>query len=145
VNFLRLALAALGGFIAYMAIGGLSFAIFPSLKDEFSKYPAVYRDQQGQMGHMPAGMAAMFWPFSPSQQSTHSCIKAILPSSPAHASARCTEGSSESSPSALLSSITMSTLNIGLAITLQQSAAYFVEWLATGIVIGLIYRPVVLQ
>jgi len=32
-------------------------------------------------------------------------------------------------------------LNIGLKLTLQQSAAYFVEWLVVGIVIGLIYRP----
>jgi hypothetical protein len=32
-------------------------------------------------------------------------------------------------------------LNIGLKLTLQQSAAYFLEWFVTGIVIGLIYRP----
>jgi hypothetical protein len=34
-------------------------------------------------------------------------------------------------------------LNIGLKLTLQQAAAYFVEWTVTGIVIGLIYRPTV--
>jgi uncharacterized membrane protein len=32
-------------------------------------------------------------------------------------------------------------LNIGLKLTLQQSVAYFAEWVITGIVIGLIYRP----
>ena len=32
-------------------------------------------------------------------------------------------------------------LNIGLTITMQQSVAYFLEWVTTGIVIGLIYRP----
>ena len=32
-------------------------------------------------------------------------------------------------------------LQIGLTLTLQQAIAYFVEWVATGIVIGLIYRP----
>jgi hypothetical protein len=32
-------------------------------------------------------------------------------------------------------------LNIGLKLTCEQAAAYFVEWVATGIVIGLIYRP----
>jgi hypothetical protein len=32
-------------------------------------------------------------------------------------------------------------LNIGLKLTLQQAAAYFVEWLVVGTVIGLIYRP----
>jgi hypothetical protein len=32
-------------------------------------------------------------------------------------------------------------LNIGLALTIKQSLAYFVEWVITGMVIGLIYRP----
>jgi hypothetical protein len=32
-------------------------------------------------------------------------------------------------------------LDIGGKLTLEQSVAYFVEWIATGIVIGLIYRP----
>jgi len=32
-------------------------------------------------------------------------------------------------------------LNIGLKLTVQQSVAYFLEWLAVGIVIGLIYKP----
>jgi hypothetical protein len=34
-------------------------------------------------------------------------------------------------------------LNIGLNLTLQQAAADFVEWTVTGLVIGLLYRPVV--
>ncbi|MGA8074841.1 MAG: hypothetical protein WB995_15295 [Candidatus Acidiferrales bacterium] len=33
-------------------------------------------------------------------------------------------------------------LNIGLKLTVEQSVAYFVEWVVVGIVIGLIYRPV---
>jgi hypothetical protein len=36
-------------------------------------------------------------------------------------------------------------LNIGLILTLQSAAAYFVEWTVTGVVIGLIYRPVVIR
>lgn len=32
-------------------------------------------------------------------------------------------------------------LNIGLKLTLEQAAAYFVEWTVVGIVIGLIYKP----
>ena len=30
-------------------------------------------------------------------------------------------------------------LNIGLKLTVEQAIAYFVEWVVTGIVIGLIY------
>ena len=32
-------------------------------------------------------------------------------------------------------------LNIGLKLALGQAAAYFVQWTITGIVIGLIYKP----
>ena len=32
-------------------------------------------------------------------------------------------------------------LNIGLRLALLQAAAYFVQWLGSGIVIALIYRP----
>lgn len=59
MNYLRLALAALGGFAAYFVLGGLTFAV-PWFRNEFLKYPAVYRPKEGQMSHMPAGMVAMF-------------------------------------------------------------------------------------
>jgi hypothetical protein len=60
MNLTLTALAAIGGFVAYFVLGGLALGLFPSLKNEFLKYPVVYRSQQGQMSHMPAGMAAMF-------------------------------------------------------------------------------------
>jgi len=60
MNVTRLLLAALAGFAAYMTYGGVAFGHFPSLKAEFLKYPAVYRDQGGQMSHLPLGMAGVF-------------------------------------------------------------------------------------
>ena len=60
MNFVRIVLAALGAFVAYFAVGGLAFAALPWLKDEFLKYPAVYRSQEGIKSVMPVGMAAMF-------------------------------------------------------------------------------------
>ena len=33
-------------------------------------------------------------------------------------------------------------LRIGLALTVGQAVAYFVEWTIVGIVIGLLYRPI---
>src|ERR1700677_151595 len=60
MNWGRVVLAALGGFLAYFVMGGLLFALFPTLKNEFLKYPAVYRSQEGIKSAMPAGMAAMF-------------------------------------------------------------------------------------
>ena len=60
MNWMRVVLAALGGFVAYFATGGLMFVAMPWMKTEFKKYPAVYRPHESIMKVMPAGMAAMF-------------------------------------------------------------------------------------
>jgi len=60
MNLGRIVLAAVGAFVAYFVLGGLSFALFPSLKNEFLKYPAVYRSQETMKSFMAPGMAAMF-------------------------------------------------------------------------------------
>src|ERR1700691_3473193 len=141
VNISRVALAGLGGFVAYFLIGGLVFALMPSLKTESLKYPAVYRSQQGQMSHMPGGMAAMFV-----SMIALTVIYAML-----------YQGGSGVAEGARLGAIygaligvfavgsfvvhNYVNLNIGLKLTVQQAAAYFVEWTVTGIVIGVIYRP----
>jgi hypothetical protein len=138
MNFVRIALATLGALVAYMMLGGLMFGLVPSLKVEFLKYPAVYRSQEGQMSYMPIGMAAMF--------------VAMLALAAMYAIAY--QGGSGLAEGARFGALiglfaigafvvhNYVNLNIGLKLTLQQSAAYFFEWLVTGIVIGLIYRPV---
>src|ERR1700691_5576488 len=60
MNFSRIALAAVAAFVAYFAIGSIAFVLAPSLRNEFSKYPSVYRTQEGMKSVMPVGMAAMF-------------------------------------------------------------------------------------
>jgi len=141
MNFGRIALAALGGFVAYFVLGGLSFALVPSLKSEFLKYPAVYRSQQGQMSHMPAGMVAMF-----ASMLALAVIYAML-----YQGATGVAGGARFGAifGALIGVFAICAfvvhnyvnLNIGLTLTFQQSVAYFVEWTVTGVVIGLIYRP----
>jgi len=139
MNYGRLALAALGGFIAYFVIGGLSFGLVPSLRTEFLKYPAVYRTQEGIKSVMPAGMAAMF--------------VAILALAAIYAklyrgASRLTEGATFG---ALIGIFAIGSfvihnyvnLNIGLKLTLQQCVAYFLEWLVVGIAIGMIYKPAI--
>jgi hypothetical protein len=59
MNYARIALAGLGAFVAYFALGTFAFTL-PGMKNEFMKYPAVYRSQEGIKSVMPAGMAAMF-------------------------------------------------------------------------------------
>jgi hypothetical protein len=137
MNYTRIALAALGRFVVYFILGGLFFALVPTMKNEFLKYPAVYRSQEGIKGTMPLGMASMFIAIV-----ALAAIYAILSR----------EGSSLAQGAvfgALIGIYSVGSfvvhnyvnLNIGARVTLQQSIAYFIEWLIVGIVIGLIYRP----
>jgi hypothetical protein len=137
VNYIRILLAGLGATVAYFLIGGLAFAILPALRDEFRKYPAVYRTQEGIRAVMPLGMAGMFVSIL-----ALAVIYAMLDRSGSGVVLGARFG-------ALIGVFAVGAfvlhnyvnLNIGLKLTLQQAAAYFVEWTAVGAVIGLIYRP----
>jgi len=139
MNLSRIVLAAIGGFAAYFVLGGLAFGLVPSLKNEFLKYPAVYRPQQGQMSHMPAGMAAMFTGIL-----ALAVIYAML-----YPGGSVVEGVRSGAMFGALIGVfavcafvvhNYVNLNIGLKLTVEQAVAYFVEWTVTGLVIGLIYR-----
>jgi len=136
MNYSRLALAALGAFVAYFAVGGLAAAV-PALRTEFGRYPGVYRSQEAMKSVMPAGMAAMFL--------------AILALAVIYA--RLYRGGDGMADGAIFGALigvfalgafvvhNHVNLNIGLKLTLQQAVVYLVEWIIVGIVIGLIYRP----
>ena len=136
MNYPRLALAAIGAFVAYMALGGLFFALSP-LRGEFEKYPAVYRSRESMSRVMPAGMAAMLLAMF---------VLAVL-------YAMLDQGNSGVAGGARFGALVgvfavcafvihnHVNLNIGLRLTLGQAAAYFVEWTVAGMVIGLLYRP----
>ena len=138
MNFARIALASVAALVAYMALGGLLFAVIPSLKTEFGKYPAVYRSQQGQMSHMPTGMAAMLLSmvvlavlyaklYTPGSGLVQGAVFGVL------------IGLYAVGSFVLHNYVN---LNIGLKITIQSAMVYLVEWTVVGIVIGLIYKPV---
>lgn len=137
MNYGRIALAAFCSFLAYFVIGGLSFGLAPSLRNEFLKYPAVYRSQEAMKSFMPGGMAAMFVAML-----ALAVLYAML----------CQSGSGLAQGArfgALVGVFAIGSfvvhnyvnLNIGLILTIEQSIAYFIEWLVVGIVIGLIYKP----
>jgi hypothetical protein len=137
MNILRMGLAALGAFVAYFAIGGLAFGLLPSLKNEFLKYPAVYRSQEGIKSVMPAGMAFMFLAM---------IVLAVLYAMLYQGGSGVIEGARFGALIGIFSVCAFVVhnyvnLNVGLKLTVQQAVAYFVEWLVCGIVIGLIYRP----
>ncbi|HET7152392.1 MAG TPA: hypothetical protein VFJ29_01400 [Candidatus Kapabacteria bacterium] len=137
MNFLHILLAAVVAFVAYMGLGGIFFAALPTMRNEFMKYPAVYRDQAGIKKVMPIGMIFMFI-----SMLALSIIYAMV--------YREGYGIAEGAHFGGLIGIFVVgafvvhnyvNLKIGGKLTVQQSIAYFLEWLVVGIVISLIYKP----
>lgn len=139
MNYPRILLASLCAFITYFIYGGILFGALPWLRTEFAKYPAVYRSQEGIKSTMPFGMLAMFVALV-----AITVLYAML----------CSTGSSIATGAqfgALIGVFAIGSfvvhnyvnLNIGLKLTVQQSIAYFVQWVLVGIVIGLTYKPAV--
>jgi hypothetical protein len=137
MNVLRIFLASLGAFVAYMVLDGLIFVLIPSLKAEFLKFPGVYRDHDGQMSHLPVGMAAIFLSM---------VVLAVLYAMLYQGGSGLAEGARFG---ALIGLFAVGAfvlhnyvnLNISLRLTINSAVAYFIEWTVVGIVIGLIYRP----
>jgi len=137
MNYSRILLAGLAATVVYFAIGGLSFALLPQLADEFRKYPAVYRTQEGMKSVMPIGMAAMF---------VGILVLAVLYAMMYRAASGVAEGAGFGALIGIFAVCVFVlhnyvNLNIGLKLTLQQAAAYFIEWTVVGILLGVIYRP----
>jgi hypothetical protein len=135
----RIILAALAAFVAYMGVGALAFGLIPALRTEFLKYPAVYRDQSGQMSHMPIGMAGIL---------VSILSLAVLYGLIYQGGSGLMEGARFGAIIGVfaIGAFTLHdyvNLNIGFKLTLQQSLAYFLEWFIVGVVIGLIYRPAI--
>lgn len=137
MNYLRIAIAGLAASVAYFVVGGALFGLIPQLRDEFRKYPAVYRDQGGIKSTMPLGIAAMF-------------LSIVVLATIYSLAYRGGSGLWEGARFGLLVGLfalgafvvhNYVNLNIGLGITGQQAVAYLVEWLVVGVVIGLFYRP----
>jgi hypothetical protein len=137
MNTMRVVLAALGAFVAYFGAGGVMFVTMPWLKTEFMKYPAVYRSQEGMKRVMPAGMAAMFVSIA---------VLAVLYAMIYKGGSGLVEGARFGALIGVfaIGAVTMHdfvNLNIGWKLAVEQSVAYFIEWVVVGIVIGVIYRP----
>jgi len=137
MNYLRLGMATVGAFVAYMGVGGLMFVLMPFLKQEFLKYPAVYRSHDGQMSHLPIAMVAILLSI---------LVLGVLYARLYQGGAGLTQGATFGALIGLfiIGSFVLhnyANLNIGLRLTALSALAYFVQWCVVGIVIGLIYRP----
>ena len=137
MNFARLLLAALGALVASFATGGLLMVLVPALLDEAHKHPTVFRPKEEMMKVMPIGMGATFIAI---------LIAAVMFAMMHPAGASLRDGAIFG---VLLGAFVVfgfvlhnyANLNIGMKLAMLQAVAYFVQWVAVGIVIGLIYRP----
>ena len=135
MNYSRIALAALGSTVVYFLLGGLLFALTP-MKDEFRKYPAVYRTQEAMKPVMPFGILAILLSMA---------VLAVLYAMVYRGGSGLAEGARFG---ALIGGFAIGSfvihnhvnLNIGLKLTIEQALAYLVQWIVAGIVIGSIYR-----
>src|SRR6185295_397480 len=136
MNYSRLALAALGGTVASFAVGFLVMWLVPALFEEAQKYPAVYRPKEEMMSVMPFGFFASFIAV---------VVVTIIFTLSYHGGSGTTVGARLGALIGIFAVCNVLhnyvNLNIGLRLALGQSAAYFVQWTITGIVIGLIYKP----
>ena len=141
MNMMGVVLATLGAFVAYFVVGGVMFVAMPWMKTEFMKYPAVYRPSEGQMKNMPVAMVATLVAI---------VVLAVLYAMIYHGGSGVVAGAQFGAQFGALIGVfaigaftvhNFVNLNIGWKLTVEQSLAYFVEWLVVGIVIGVIYRP----
>ena|SRR5260221_11255793 len=135
MNITRILLAAFAAFVAYFLLGGLFFAAGP-LRNEFAKFPAVYRTQESMKPTLPLGMASML---------VAMIVLAVLYAMLYKGGSGLFEGARFGALIGLFCVCSFVihnyvNLNISLRLTLGQAAAYFVEWVVTGVVIGLIYK-----
>jgi len=141
MNIGRIGLATLAAFVTYFILGGAIFGALPWLREEFHKYPAVFRNQQGQLSHMPVGMAAMLLAM---------LVLAVLYAMTYRGSIGLSDGALLGARfGALVGAFAIGSfvlhnyvnLNIGLKLTMESAIAALVLWTFTGIAIGLVYRP----
>ena len=136
MNYSRVALAGLGATVVYFALGFLLFALLP-LADEVHQFAAVYRTPESMQAVAPVGMVAL--------------LLSMMALAGLYALAfRDGSAVAQGVRFGLLVGVFAAgsfvlhnyvSLNIGLRLALLQAFAYFVQWVGSGVVIALIYRP----
>ena len=137
MNYGRIALASLGATIAYFVFGFVMFGALPAMKSEFMKYPNVFRPREDMMKVMPYGMVGILISI---------VVVAVLYAKTHPAGGGIASGAYFGALIGIFSVCIFVVhnyvnLNIGLALTLYQGIAYYIQWLIVGTAIGIIYRP----
>lgn len=137
MNYSRIAIAALVATVVYFVIGYLLLDVLP-LADEVRQFAAVYRTPESMKRVAPVGMAALLLAMM--------ALAALYAVAFRDGDAFVVQGvrfgflvGVFAAGSFVLHNYV--SLNIGLRLALLQAVAYFVQWVGSGVVIALIYRP----
>ncbi len=127
---MRIALAAIIGTVVYFVYGGIIFGALPLLRDEYAKFPLLFRTKESMMPLFPIGIAATFVGIL------------VLASGYSVATISGLKFGALIGVFAVCGFVMHNyvNLNIGLKLTIYQGVAYFIEWMLVGISIGLVYR-----
>ncbi len=135
MNRTRIALAAVAALVAYMAAGGVFFAM-PALREEFTKHAGVFRSGEAMNSVMAIGMTGI--------------LLAIVVATVIFAKMHPAGGGIRDGVEygALLALFQLGgfvlhnhmNLNVSARLTAIQGTVYTVEWLVVGVVISLVYR-----
>lgn len=136
MNYGRIALATVGGMVAYFVAGFAIFILVPQMINEGRKYPAVFRSREDMMAVMPALMVATLVAI---------LVLAVLYAMVYRGGSGLAEGARFG---ALIGVFVVCAfvvhnyvnLNFGVRLMLMQAVAYFVQWTVVGTVIGLLYK-----
>ena len=131
-----IALAALAATVAVLVVGGILFSALPVLKNEFQKYPALFRPRDQMMKVMPLAVISMYVAIFAATfiyaMGFHEGAGMIIG---AHLGLML--GIFVVCVFVLHNHVN---LNIGTRLTVYQAIAYFIEWFVAGIVISLVYH-----
>ena len=136
MNIGRIALATLGGFVAYFASGSAMFFLLPQMMEEGRKYATLFRPREEMMARMPGLMVGTL---------VSILVTVVLYAMGFRGGFGLAEGACFG---ALIGVFVVSAfvvhnyvnLSFGPKLMLMQAGAYFVEWTVVGAAIGLIYR-----
>ena len=136
MNYRRITLAAVAGFVTYFLAGTLLFTL-PAMKAEYGRFPNIYRSQEGIQRVFLLGMAATL---------VAMFVLALIYAKGYEGGRGAREGLRFGALIGVFSVCSFVVhnyvnLNIGLRLTALQAVAYFFEWLIVGLVIGFVYKP----
>jgi len=135
MNYKRIFLAAVVGWIVYFATGALVFGKL--IADYYRPYPEVYRSSEAVMSYFPIGIAGTFLAI---------LVLAVIYAKGYEGGSGALEGARFGAVIGLFIVFAVVgdeyvTLNIGGKLAVAMAIGRLVGWIVVGIAIGLVYKP----